>query len=233
MISRTLMGGKQICYNVNMEEKDMNYCTMYLVRHGETEWNARHIVQGHSNSSLNETGILQVKETAEKLKSVNFDFIFSSDSVRAERTAEILKLDREILTETSELLRERNFGRFEGKHADILKNELKDNLQKLKELTADESWTYRLDDGIETDEELVSRFMIKLREIAVAYPNKTVLVVSHGGPIRMFLAKTGYADKESLYGGTFKNAGYVKVLSDGVDFFVKEVLGLKNSPGAE
>ncbi len=68
--------------------------------------------------------------------------------------------------------------------------------------------------------------ILKLREISVAYPNKTVLVVSHGGPIRMFLAKTGYLSKKDLPGGSFKNAGYIKVLSDGVDFFIEEVKGV-------
>ncbi|MBI2630817.1 histidine phosphatase family protein [Candidatus Nomurabacteria bacterium] len=97
----------------------------------------------------------------------------------------------------------------------------------------EESWDFKLHEDVETDEVMVTRLIIHLREIAMAYPNKTVLVVSHGGPLRMFLAKTGYAMKRELPGGSFKNAGYVKVLSDGVNFFIKEVEGIVKPKGGE
>lgn len=206
-------------------ENQEKYCNLYLVRHGETEWNVKHITQGQSESSLTELGIKQAKDVANEFKDIRFDAIFSSDLSRTERTAEIIKLDRDIIIQTSELLRERFFGKFEKKHSDEIKNTLKEKLAIRESLTDEESWNHRLDDDIETDEEIVTRFLVKLREISVAYLGKTVLVVSHGGPIRMFLAKVGYAKKKDLKGGSFKNAGYVNVLSDGVDFFVKEVKG--------
>lgn len=102
-----------------------------------------------------------------------------------------------------------------------------------EKLSDEEGWSFRVADDIETDEELVSRFITQLREIAVAYPGKTVLVVSHGGPIRMFLVKTGYGSKKELTSGTFENAGYVKVLSDGINFFIKDVKGITKSKGEE
>jgi hypothetical protein len=49
----------------------------------------------------------------------------------------------------------------------------------------------------------------------------------------MFLIKTGYSTKKRLPGGSFKNAGYVKVLSDGVDFIIKEVQGVQKPKGGE
>jgi len=214
------------------EEKE-SYCTLYLVRHGETEWNVKKINQGQSESSLTEKGIEQAKETAERLKDIKFDAIFSSDLSRTQRTAEIIKLDRELIIQTSKLLRERSYGRFEGKHANEFRETLKEKLAKRDSLSDEKSWSFELDDDIETDEVLVTRFVLQLREISVAYPNKTVLVVSHGGPIRMFLAKTGYAKKKDLPGGSFKNGGYVKALSDGVDFFIKEAQGIKKPEGGE
>lgn len=210
-----------------------NYCTLYLVRHGETEWNIEHITQGHLDSALTEKGIQQAEETADEFKGIHFDAIFSSDSLRAQRTAEVIKLDRDIIIQTSELLRERCFGSFEGKHGDELLNTLREKLNTYDKLPQDESWAFELAGDIETDESLITRFINKLREISVAYPGKTVLVVSHGGPIRMFLLKTGYAGKKDLSSGSFKNAGYVKVASDGVDFVIKEVTGIKKSEGGE
>lgn len=209
-----------------MENQKENYCTIYLVRHGETEWNVKHIIQGQSNSNLTENGKSQAQETAKEFENIKFDAIFSSDSFRAQNTAEIIKLDRELLIQTSELLRERNFGSFEGRPAKDFEDAFKEKLEKRLKLTEGENWVYKVSEDVESDEEVVSRFITKIREISVAYPNKTVLVVSHGGPIRMFLAKTGYLSKKDLPGGSFKNAGYVKVLSDGIDFFIEEVKGV-------
>ena len=67
----------------------------------------------------------------------------------------------------------------------------------------------------------------------MAYPNKNVLVVSHAGPIRNFLIKIGYAKRKDLSGGSFKHGGYVKVFSDGVNFSVKEVQGIRKPEGSE
>jgi len=182
---------------------------------------------------LTEIGIKQALETGDKFKDIKFDAIFSSDLSRTQKTAEIIRLDRDILIQTSELLRERSYGSFEKKHSDEFKNTLKDKLAQRETLSEEDSWLFELSDDVETDESLVTRFILKLREISIAYPNQTVLVVSHGGPIRMFLAKTGYAKKKDLPGSSFKNAGYVRVLSDGVNFFVKEVEGLQKPEGGE
>ena len=213
------------CYNKKMNEE--NYCNLYLVRHGETEWNVKNIIQGQSNSVLTEKGIQQARKTGDELKDINFDLIFASDSTRAYRTAEIIKLDRELVIETSHLLRERNFGEFEGKSGDDFYKTFKEKINKT--IADDTGWDLNIADGVETDEMVATRFITKLREISLAYPNKTVLIVSHGGPIRMFLAKIGFATRKELIGGSFKNAGCVNVLSDGVNFILKSVTGVELS----
>jgi len=204
-----------------------NYCNLYLVRHGETEWNVKNIIQGQSNSNLTDKGIEQAKSTGEELKDIHFDAIFSSDSTRAHDTAKIIKLDRELMIETSQLLRERNFGKFEGKHGSEFLEAFRKKLKEKETLSDEEEWNFTVSDDIETDEMIASRFIMKLREIAVAYTNKTVLVVSHGGPTKMFLAKIGYATRQELISGSLKNAGYINVLSDGVDFFIQKVKGVE------
>ena len=113
---------------------DENYCTLYLVRHGETEWNNKSITQGQSESVLTQTGIEQAEVTAVNLKDIHFDAIFSSDLIRTQETAKIIKLDRDIVIQTSRLLRERNYGRFEGKHSSEFREALKEKLDKEKEV---------------------------------------------------------------------------------------------------
>ncbi|MFA5131137.1 MAG: histidine phosphatase family protein [Patescibacteria group bacterium] len=211
----------------NKESIDKNFCTLYLVRHGETEWNAAHIVQGIKDSPLTQQGIRQVEATAKELKHVPFAAIFSSDSSRAEKTAEIIRLERELAIETTRELRERNFGKFEGKPSSEFKTAFLKMNERIADLSVEEQKKNKLASDIESDDELVSRFITKLREIAVAYPGQTVLVTSHGGPIRQFLMHTGYYKYGELPGDALLNAGYVKVLCDGVDFIIKEVKGIK------
>ena len=142
---------------------DKNFCTLYLVRHGETEWNVAHIVQGFEDSPLTEQGVRQAEATAKELKRVPFDAIFSSDSSRAERTAEILRLERELAIQTSRELRERNFGKFEGKPGAEFKAAFKKMNERIVELSIDEQKKNKLASDIESDDELVSRFITKLR----------------------------------------------------------------------
>ena len=217
---------------INQKER-ADICTLYLVRHGETEWNVKGITQGQTNSSLTENGKQQAKAVADEFKDIKFDAIFSSDLTRTQNTAEIIKLDREIIIQTSKLLRERSFGNFEGRHGDEFRESVKEKLLEREKLSEEEGWSFRIADGVETNKELFDRFILQLREIATVYPNKIVLVVSHGGPIRMFLIKLGYAKNKELTGGSFKNGGYVKILSDGVDFFIKDVKGVVKPKGGE
>ena len=83
---------------------------------------------------------------------------------------------------------------------------------------------------MESDKELVNRFIIQLRELAVSYPAKTVLVATHGGCIKTFLMRTDPVNYRTWSKSNFPNAGYVKALSDGVDFFIKEIYGIKDAP---
>ena len=216
-----------------MQEENKNLCMLYLVRHGETEWNKTGIVMGQSDSLLTETGLGQAETTAQELKGVNFDAIFSSDLHRAHKTAEIIKLERELVIQTSKALRERTYGSWEGKLGEDYRKNFQHLFDKVKELSEEEQKKFRFADDIENDEQVIGRFITQLREIAVAYSNKTVLVVTHGGCIRTFLMHIGYVKYGELPVGSFSNAGYAKILSDGIDFFVKEVMGIKKQKSSE
>lgn len=87
---------------------------VYLVRHGETEWNRQCRLQGQSDIELNEIGIELAEITAEALKDIEFEAIFSSPLKRAYKTAEIFKGDRDLEIVTDKRLLEINFGEREG-----------------------------------------------------------------------------------------------------------------------
>lgn|SRR3989344_2569468 len=196
-----------------------NYCTLYIVRHGETNENLNHIIQGQTNSVLNETGKLQAKNIAQELRNIKFDNIFSSDLLRTKETAEIIALERRLAVQTTKALRERRWGRLEGKSTKLIYaiEELKKTLAKEDRLK------YKPFPDIENDEEIASRMFTYLREIAVAYQGKTILIVSHGGVMRILLNHLG---KNAPHGAA-SNTAYVKLESDGVEFFIKETKGIK------
>jgi len=192
-------------------------CTIYIVRHGETAWNKKHIVQGQSDIPLNEKGIIQSKELGKKLKNISFAAAFSSDLIRAKRTAEIILLEKKLAVITTKALRERLFGRFEGKHLD----ELKKALGELMIVSKEKQKKLFLDD-VENDEQIVARLIPFIREVSVAYQGKNILMVTHGGLLRAFLAHLGFKIKETSGVNPLKNTGYFVLESDGVEFLIKE-----------
>ncbi len=199
------------------------YCSIYLVRHGETEWNVKKIIQGITDVPLNKKGEAQAKELAEKLTHVKFDEVFSSDLIRAKRTAEIITLEKKLAVKTTKALRERYYGDFEGKSY-IKYNQEIANLLKSYSTAAINKKSVK---GLETDEEMMNRLIPFLREVAVGYIGKTVLLLAHGGIMRSFLIHLGFATYETLPSGSIDNLAFVELKSDGVDFFVEETKGIK------
>ena len=204
----------------------MKNCAIYLIRHGETEWNVEGRMQGHADSPLTEKGLDQARVRAESLKHIQFAAFYSSDLLRAKRTAEIIALDHQLTVTTSELLRERHFGPHEGRLVKDYDLELKELLDKRLQLTDEELDKYELYEGYETDEKVATRFVKILRELATAYLGKTIGVVTHGGALRVLLRRFGYASHTQLRKGSVENVAYIKLESDGVEFFVKETEGV-------
>lgn len=200
--------------------------TFYIVRHGESQFNVEGIMQGHVDSLLTERGEDQASKTAEKLRHIDFAAVFSSDLLRAKRTAEIVKLERKLAVKTTQALREQHYGSYEGKKIRKFEEELRELIAKYEGLADEQKKHFRFEEGFETDAETASRFITFLREVAVAYPSKTVLIVSHGDAIRNFFVHTGCATYDQLPDGSIDNCGYAVVQSDGVDFFIKETSGI-------
>jgi len=199
--------------------------TFYLVRHGETEWNVSGLMQGHADSPLTEKGLTQLAEVKQLLAHVHFDAAFSSDLLRAKKTAEVIALEQKIAIKTTEAIRERNYGQFEGKTFDEYNRALQRLVKQYAEKSERELEMHRLH-GVEPTEMTVTRFITFLRETAVAYAGKTVLVVSHGGVMRYLLIHLGMGSHKTLPPGSIANTAFVKLDSDGTDFFVKNMYGI-------
>lgn len=147
---------------------------IYLVRHGETDANKSHIMQGQSqNLQLNETGVRQATEIKNKLKNIKFDACFTSPLIRAWSTAMIIVGDRVKIIEDQRLI-ERYLGNLEGKDR--------------KAYDVSKYWNYYLnssDDEVEPIQDIFKRCNSFLADLTEKYnDNSTILIVSHGAVTR-------------------------------------------------
>ncbi|MGE6552525.1 phosphoserine phosphatase 1 [Bacillus mycoides] len=88
--------------------------TVYVTRHGETEWNVAGRMQGRKNSALTENGMIQAKQLGERMKDLPLHAIYSSPSERTLHTAELIKGERDLPIIEDERFYEINMGIWEG-----------------------------------------------------------------------------------------------------------------------
>ena len=182
---------------------------------------------GHIDVPLTEAGLQQANELAMLLKSIRFSAVYSSDSPRALHTTEIVTGIKSSSIKKMVELRERDFSRFEGIPATLFREQNKESFLAKDALPEQEQWHFKIADCVESDDSIVTRTISTLRHISRAHLGKTVLIGTHGGPIRFLLVKLGFAPYGSLPGGSFKNCGYIVIVSDGYKLMVKEVHGVE------
>lgn len=192
--------------------------TIYLIRHGQSAVNAGMPIT-KTDSDLTEKGIQQAKNVAKQLGHIPFDAVFSSDYIRARRTAEIIATERNLAVKTTELIRERSLGKAWIENREKVRAEMR---EALKQLNEQEKMKYKHTPDMESAEEAVSRLITFLREAALAYQDKTIAVVAHGNLMRSFLIHVGWATFDELPVNSVENTGYMVLECDGTDFFVKE-----------
>lgn len=87
---------------------------IYFIRHGETQWNRMHKLQGRSDIPLNDAGLAGARIASRALLDVPFDLALSSPLARAYKTAEIIAEPHGLTPHRVDLLKEMSFGTFEG-----------------------------------------------------------------------------------------------------------------------
>lgn len=138
---------------------------LYIVRHGQTDWNVEKRLQGQSDIPLNEAGRGEAAALKEELDTVPFDACMASDLQRASETARILTQGRSLTIAIDARLREYNFGALEGR---LLSEISKEDFLALTE----------------TQDKMQERVFAALDEIVAQHPGQTVLVVTHGGVMK-------------------------------------------------
>ncbi len=112
---------------------------LFIVRHGQTDWNIKRLMQGSKDIELNEVGIKQANDLKEIIDLNEIDIVLCSPMKRTRKTAEIIVSDNfEIIY--NDYLKERSFGEYEGHFCD-------DDLV-LKQ------WDYNLNDSSKNSESI-------------------------------------------------------------------------------
>ncbi|MEZ0536087.1 histidine phosphatase family protein [Caldicellulosiruptoraceae bacterium PP1] len=153
---------------------------LYFIRHGETEWNKLNRIQGCSDVELNNTGVWQAERIAYRLKDEKFDLILSSNLKRAYDTAKkIIQYHPNAEFKTNDLIREIEFGSWEGLTID----QLKDNYLEQYKI-----WRENPEIAIFPGERSLSNVKKRVEEFIntiMKIDKKRIAIVTHGGIIKL------------------------------------------------
>lgn len=197
---------------------------LYMIRHGETDKNKGKLLQGRSDIPLNEYGRDLARITAQALRGVPFDIIFTSPLQRARETAEILRLERQIPIVVESRIQEISFGEYEG-HCYGKENYDIPDPDFGYFFSAPEK--YRPAPSGEPFEAVIRRTGEFLNELInnPEYKDKTILLSTHGCALKALLANITHCSLADFWGkGVYKNCGVaiveikdgeMKILEDG------------------
>lgn len=185
--------------NGNCNNKNEETLKLYIVRHGETEWNVIKRFQGQLNTPLTEKGIKKLKETGKKLENVLFDEVYTSELGRTVASAEIiLNENRGYKNKKRELqklaeLNEVYFGVWQGLTYEevFLKYPEEGNnyFYNVKNYKAENVEAEKLEDALE-------RFLKGINKILDSHESGNILVVTHGTVFEMFM---NYVANNSIF----------------------------------
>ncbi len=152
---------------------------LYLMRHGETEWNASSKVQGTTDVKLNEKGLIQAELVAKRLAKENIDALYTSSLIRAKTTTE--KIAKELKLESKELheYREICLGPWQG----LTINEINEKYAEHYRIYREKPSEFNMP-GAETFLQVTERFCKAVSNTIIENKDKNIAIVSHGTAIK-------------------------------------------------
>lgn len=166
---------------------------LYVARHGQTIWNVQNKVCGITDVKLTEKGVEQAKKLAYEVQNYNVDMIISSPLKRAMETSKIVAEKCNIAIQIEERLIEQNYGIYEGidrKNEEFLNNK--------------RNFAYRYPKG-ESMMQVAYRIYGLIDEIKEKYPEKNILIISHGGVCRIINTYFKNMTNEEFFDYTLAN----------------------------
>lgn len=168
---------------------------IYIVRHGQTDWNMSKQLQGHNPIPINENGRKEAEIVRKEIETLNFNKIISSDLLRAVQTAEIINkyLSKDIILDSR--LRSVNYGTLEGRF--------------IPNISHDE-WNLYNSTPSFFNAESAEDIYIRIKNFFDEQfsKNENVLVVAHGGTLRIISYYLKYRNEfiKHIYETQYKDA---------------------------
>ena len=192
---------------------------IYIVRHGETVWNANKLLQGSADIELNENGRALAGVTGEQLETVHFDRIYSSPLIRAYETACLIRGHRNIPIIRDERLKELSFGVYEGENfSELLKDETDPFHHFFKRPDL-----YRAPEKGETLEHVCMRAAEFMKEVIEPQYNdwERVMIVAHGAMNKAIMCHVKQHGIDQFWsGGLQRNCNVIIVNLDDMGYQV-------------
>ena len=202
--------------SINCNNKDKETLKLYIVRHGETEWNVIKRFQGQLNTPLTEKGIEKLKETGKELEDVTFEEVYTSELERTVNSAEIIlnenrgyknkKMELKKLAELNEV----HFGVWQGlKYEEVFlkyPEEANNYFYNVKNYKAENVEAENLKDALE-------RFLRGINKILDNHKSGNILIVTHGTVFEMFINYVGNSSIFDIDERTLMGNGDYKIFS--------------------
>jgi len=157
--------------------------TIYITRHGQTQWNVEERMQGFQDSPLTEQGIQQALWLRNALQHVHFDVLYTSPSQRAEKTAEILHEQRDCELICHDDLREIYMGDWEGRTRQEVQLQSPDAYVAFWETPH----LYIKENGGESYYDLQKRAIGFVNSLLLRHEGETILIVTHAATLKTIL----------------------------------------------
>ncbi|MED5271820.1 MAG: 2,3-bisphosphoglycerate-dependent phosphoglycerate mutase [Candidatus Thermoplasmatota archaeon] len=172
---------------------------LILIRHGQSIWNAANLFTGWENVELSEKGILEAKEAGNQLSEINFDLVFTSDLIRAQKTTEII-LEENSKSKNVNIIKdfrlnERHYGDLQGMNKDDARKEFGEEQVHI--------WRRSYDVPPPNGESLkmtAERTLPYFDEIIMPelQSDKNILIAAHGNSLRSIVMKLEEIDEDSI-----------------------------------
>lgn len=181
---------------------------LYIIRHGQTDWNVKHKLQGQTDIPLNDEGRRMAALAGEKCRDINFDICFCSPLIRAGETAELILKDRAVPIIVDNRLAEMSFGRYEGVENSFSISDCPINVlfERPEDFVAEE--------GVESLDELFSRTGEFLKD--EIYPRLDqgldILIVGHGAMNCSIISRIKGTDYSRFWDWLTGNCELIKLL---------------------
>lgn len=190
---------------------------LYLLRHGETAMNRRHLLQGQSNIPLDEKGIMQAREAHETIRKMglHFDRCYSSPLIRALKTCEIAADMPEDQIFIEPRIIEMNFGVLEGHPFSLFDGgpgSISDPVH------------YNVPEGGENFTDVAARTGSFVDELLRTRPAENILVASHGAAIRSILLHLGMIDLAGFWRFRIGNCAIIILEDAGGHYEMRDMI---------